>query len=78
MPALAGDEVKVKVFVPVPEVAVTVSNPATPTLRFKVADVAVREIGFATFIVFEVDSESVVETLSVLVELEGVAVAFLY
>ena len=67
-----------KVLVPVPEVAVTVSNPATPTLRFKVAEVAVREIGLATFIVFEVVSERVVETPSVLVELVGVAVALLY
>ncbi|CAB4933659.1 unannotated protein [freshwater metagenome] len=67
-----------KVLVPVPEVAVTVSKPATPTFKFKVALVAVKEMGLATFIVFEVVSERVVESPRVLVELTGVAVASLY
>ena len=70
--------VSAKVFVPVPEDAVTVSKPATPTLRFSVEEVAVNEIGFATLIVLEVDSLKVVETPRVLVELSGVSVAFLY
>ena len=70
--------VSAKVFVPVPEVAVTVSIPATPTLRFSVAEVAVSEIGFATLIVFEPVSERVVEIPRVLVALNGEFVAFLY
>ena len=70
--------VSTNVFVPVPAVAVTVSTPATPTLRFSVAEVAVSEIGLATLIVLEPVSEALVEIPRVLVALNGVAVWFLY
>ena len=77
IPAFVGDEDKEKVFVPVPAVAVIVSKPTTPTFKFKVAVVAVSDIGLATVIVFEVFSDRDVVISRFLVELRGVAVALL-
>ena len=70
--------VRTNVFVPVPFVAVTVELPEVPTLRSSVAAVPESEIGFATLIVFDVDSASVVDTPKLLVALAGDAVALLY
>ena len=70
--------VRANVFVPVPLVAVTVELPDVPTLRLSVAAVPLSDIGFATLIVFEVDSLRVVDTPRVLVALAGDAVALRY